>query len=107
MIDKDLVDALTTDLIAALGRQRVAEGLERRAALELAEAEEAIEDVPEDQRDTAERDKAGALWQDALTRLEEAREARAAIEEELSAIDPAAVHLAYLRHSRSGAGGDG
>ena len=111
MIDEDLVDALTTDLIAALGRQRVAEGLERRAALALAEAEEAVEDTPDAERDLVEearaaRDKAERVWLEAQARLRAAREDREAIEAELEAMDPPAVRGAYLRHGRSGAAGD-
>ena len=111
MIDEDLVDALTTDLIAALGRQRVAEDLERQAALALAEAEEAIEDTPGAERALVEearaaRDKAERVWLEAQGRLREAREDREAIEAELQAMDPVAVRGAYLRHSRAGAAGD-
>ena len=111
MIDEDLVDALTTDLIAALGRQRVAEDLERQAALALAEAEEAVEDAPGAERDLVEearaaRDDAERVWLEAQARLREAREDREAIEAELQAMDPVAVRGAYLRHGRSGAAGD-
>src|SRR4051794_9206684 len=105
MIDKDLVDALTTDLIAALGRQEVAEGLERQAALALAEAEEAIEDTsgaegPLVEEARAAREKAEKVWLEAQARLQEAREDREAIEAELEAMDPPAVRGAYLRHNR-------
>ena len=98
----DDIEGLTARLVAALARQEEAADLERRAALTLAEAEEAIEDIPREERDRAARDRAETVWREAQARLEEAREDRALIEAEVGLLDPAAVHLAYLRHARAG-----
>ena len=99
MIDEDLVDALTTDLIAALARQEVAEGLERRAALALAEAEEAAEDTPGDERVRTARDRAERAWDDAIARLRTAQATREEIEAEVRLIEPDAVRIAHVRHA--------
>src|SRR4051794_2028217 len=100
MID-DPVETMTTDLVAALARLAAAEELERDATLRLSEAEEALEDEPDDDRHRLARDRAEEVWRDVQAHLEEARQAREAIGDELRAMDPAAVQLAHLRYGRS------